>query len=162
MGPQLTILLGVLFVVLGIITSYTGIRLFRRLRAQNPNLRWYKQTRILSGGEYALLGIVLLINYGLTTGYFSASIAPTMVVVLAIVLVIAAIGMIFLFVNGIMAKRDARRRFMEQRAAPQPTTSAATTVQRELTPEEQARQIQKRRERRKKAAAARRRQAGRA
>ncbi|GER91444.1 hypothetical protein KDW_56060 [Dictyobacter vulcani] len=159
LDPRFTALISVLFIGMGLYNLYVGLKRLRASQARGYNLVWYKQVGILTGIEYSLLGIVLLLNLGISTGSFPDSLAVIIVPLYTVVLVLAAAVLVLILLQGIAASR---RRSTKATTAPTVQQDATDNPVRERTPEEQAAQDRRRRERRKKAAAARRRQSGRA
>jgi hypothetical protein len=115
---------------------------------------------ILTGIEYVLLGVVLLLNLGISSGFFSGSVAGVIVPLYTIVLILAAIVLVAMLLQGLLGNRRRLRPLapaqtvpVDKRAEEQEGTA--------ISAEQRAESIQRRRERRQKAAAARRRQSGR-
>ncbi|GCF11007.1 hypothetical protein [Dictyobacter arantiisoli] len=157
LDPRFTGLVGLLFLILGIFNLYTGQKRLQILHANGFKRPWYKEHALLTGLEYVLLGLVVLINMGISLGFFSVAQAAIVIPIYIGLLCIAAaiLGLIFV-------QRYQIRKGRQETAATgnrQPTTTSDTP--RELTAEQRTLQEQHRRERRKKAAAARRRQSGR-
>jgi hypothetical protein len=161
--PRLTAVFSVLFIALGVFNLVLGYRRMVRLQASGQVVAWYKQMGILTGIEYVLLGLVLLLNLGISSGVFPGSLAGIIVPLYTTVLILAAIVLAAML---LVSLRDAqRRRSVMQRPATTvsiPTEQAEQPAKAERDSAEQAEYAQRRRERRQKAAAARRRQSGRA
>lgn len=147
----------VLFFVMGAFNIYMEVRRVKILRQHGYKAVWYKQVGYLTGIEYTLLGIVLLLNGGISTGLFPTSLAVFVVPAYIGILILAALVLAVIFFQRI----SARRRLASSRITSM-TTPAHTAERHEMTPEQRATSAQRKRERRQKAAAARRRQTGRA
>ncbi|GCE28352.1 hypothetical protein KDA_38360 [Dictyobacter alpinus] len=159
LDPRFTAIISVLFIVMGLFNLYVGLKRLRTLRARGYKTTWYKQVGLLTGIEYSLLGIVLLLNLGISTGFFPDSLAAVIVPLYTIVLVLAAAVLLLILFQGITASR---RRSQNAKAPITTPQEVAGSVEKELNPQQRAEQERRRRDRRKKAAAARRRQSGRA
>lgn len=159
LDPRFTAIISVLFIAMGLYNIYVGQRRMRVMRARGDKVIWYKQVGILTGIEYSLLGVVLLLNMGISTGLFPDSMAAIVVPLYTIVLILAAAVLLLILLQTLAANR---RRSHRTSTSAAPTTISEETEQQQRTTEEHALQARHRRERRKKAAAARRRQSGRA
>lgn len=149
----------VLFIVIGFFNLYMGRKRMQlqRLRGTATQAAWYKQTGMLTGIEYILLGIVLLLNMGISTGFFPASAGGIVIPLYLGALIIAAAVLLMILFRNVKTRR--RTHSVSPANA---TQTVAADQAKQLTPEQQDLQDRHRRERRKKAAAARRRQSGRA
>jgi hypothetical protein len=160
---RFTALLSVLFIAVGLFNLYMGRKRMFAMRAHGRPIIWYKQTAILTGFEYTLLGIVLILNSGISSGFFSNAQAVFVIPIYTGALILAAIILAILLYQRITASRGAKNtRAASPRAQETLATTDATTDATELTPQQRTAQMQRRRERRKNAAAARRRQSGKA
>ncbi len=159
--PRLIAVFGTLFVALGIFNLVLGRNRMLQMRASGQALPWYRQMGILTGIEYALLGVVLLLNLGISSGFFPGSLAGLIVPLYTIVLVLAAIVLVAMLLQGLRGVRQHPRPLA---SAPVATIDNQVGEQedKEISTAQKAESIQRRRERRRKAAAARRRQSGRA
>ncbi len=159
--PRLIAVFGVLFVALGIFNLVLGRNRMLQMRASGQALPWYRQMGILTGIEYVLLGVVLLLNLGISSGFFPGSVAGLIVPLYTIVLILAAIVLVAMLLQGLRGVRQRPRPL-----APAPIATIDNQVReqedKEISTAQKAESIQRRRERRQKAAAARRRQSGRA
>ena len=155
--PRFVVIFLVLFFVMGAFNIYMGARRVKILRQHGYKAVWYKQVGYLTGIEYTLLGIVLLLNGGISTGIFPTSLAVIVVPAYIGVLILAALVLVVIFFQRITARRRLASRNNTSTTAP-----THTTERQEMTPEQRAASTQRKRERRQKAAAARRRQTGRA
>jgi hypothetical protein len=155
-------LLSVLFIAVGLFNLYMGRKRMLALRAQGRRVFWYKQSGILTGFEYALLGIVLMLNSGISSGFFSESEAVFVIPLYTGVLILAAVVLAVLLFQRITSRRTQNARVSspvaEQRLSENDTLAKSAAV----TSQQRTVQAQRRRERRKNAAAARRRQSGKA
>ncbi|GHO82901.1 hypothetical protein [Dictyobacter formicarum] len=159
LDPRFTAIISVLFIAMGLYNCYIGQKRMRLMRARGDKTAWYKQVGILTGIEYSLLGVVLLLNLGISTGFFPESMAAIVVPLYTIVLLLAAAVLLLILLQTLAASRRRSRR--TSTPVHQPIVSEEPEQQK-LTAEQLAIQIRHRRERRKKAAAARRRQSGKA
>ncbi|GCE16420.1 hypothetical protein [Dictyobacter kobayashii] len=159
LDPRFTAIISVLFIAMGLYNMYVGQKRMRLLRDRGNPAVWYKQVGILTGIEYSLLGVVLLLNLGISTGFFPESVATIVVPLYTLVLVLAAAVLLLILLQTLSASR--RRVRKTPLSTPQELEQEEVGNQ-ELTAEQRATQARHRRERRKKAAAARRRQSGRA
>jgi hypothetical protein len=159
---RFTALLSVLFIAVGLFNLYMGRKRMFAMRAHGRPIIWYKQTAILTGFEYTLLGIVLILNSGISSGFFSNAQAVFVIPIYTGALILAAIILAILLYQRITASRAQNTRAASPRAQETLATTDATTDATELTPQQRTAQMQRRRERRKNAAAARRRQSGKA
>ncbi len=157
LDARFTALLSVLFIAVGLFNLYIGRKRMFALRKAGRSVIWHKQTSILTGFEYALLGIVLILNSGISSGFFTNAQAVFVIPVYTGVLILAAIILAYLLFLRVTSHRVQNARATSQ--AVEQTTSEPAAAQ--LTPQERAAQTQRRRERRKNAASARRRQSGR-
>ena len=155
--PRFLAIFLVLFFAMGAFNIYMGARRVKVLRQHGHKAVWYTQVGYLTGIEYTLLGIVLLLNGGISSGILPTSLAIIVVPAYIGVLILAALVLAVIFFQRIAA----RRRLASRKAVPA-TPSTSTTKEQEMTPEQRAAYSQRKRERRQKAAAARRRQTGRA
>lgn len=159
--PRLIAVFGVLFVALGVFNLVLGRNRMLQMRASEQALPWYRQMGTLTGIEYILLGMVLLLNLGISSGFFPGSLAGLIVPLYTIVLVLAAIVLVAMLLQGLRGNRGRPR-------PPVPAqvntvdNQASEQESQEMSAEQRAESIQRRRGRRQKAAAARRRQSGRA
>ncbi|GLV56232.1 hypothetical protein KDH_30740 [Dictyobacter sp. S3.2.2.5] len=159
LDPRFTAIISILFIAMGLYNIYVGQRRMRAMRTRGDKVVWYKQVGILTGIEYSLLGVVLLLNLGISTGLFPNAMAAIVVPLYTIVLILAAAVLLLILLQTLAATRRRARRASttaSQAAASDETDQQGRTVKQQTT------QIRHRRERRKKAAAARRRQSGRA
>lgn len=156
--PRLIAVFGILFVALGIFNLVIGRNRMLLMRASGNTLPWYRQMAILTGVEYVLLGIVLLLNLGISSGLFPGSLAGLIVPLYTIVLILAAIVLAAMLLQGLRGNRQ-RPRPIAQAAAVD--NQVKEQEGKDMSAEQKAEAIQRRRERRQKAAAARRRQSGR-
>jgi hypothetical protein len=155
--PRFLAIFVILFFIMGAFNIYMGSRRVKILRQHGYATAWYKQVGYLTGIEYTLLGVVLLLNGGITSGILPSSLTPIIVPAYIGVLVLAAIVLVVIFVQ----RMNARRRLAARNTTPPPTTPHDLEKP-EQSSEQRALQAQRKRERRQKAAAARRRQTGRA
>jgi hypothetical protein len=159
--PRLIAVFGVLFVALGIFNLVLGRNRMLQMRASGQTLPWYRQMGILTGIEYILLGVVLLLNLGISSGFFPGSVAGLVVPLYTIVLILAAIVLVAMLLQGLRGVRQGPRPL-----ASTPIATVDNQVRergdKEISTAQKTESIQRRREHRRKAAAARRRQSGRA
>lgn len=163
--PRFAALLSVLFIAIGLYNLYMGRKLMLALRAKGRRIVWYKQTRVLTGFEYVLLGIVLVLNSGISSGFFSDAQAIFVIPIYTGVLVLAAVVLAILLFQRITSHRAQNPRTSSPSVAnttPDNQTSDDLATSTSVTPQQRALQAQRRRDRRKNAASARRRQSGRA
>ncbi|GCE02866.1 hypothetical protein [Dictyobacter aurantiacus] len=159
LDPRFTAIISILFIAMGLYNIYVGQKRMRAMRSRGDKVAWYKQVGILTGIEYSLLGVVLLLNLGISTSLFPDSMAAIVVPLYTIVLVLAAAVLLLILLQTLAATRRRARRTSTPTAR---TTVSEGTEPQERPADQRATQIRHRRERRKKAAAARRRQSGRA
>lgn len=161
LDPRLIAVFSVLFLALGIFNVVMGRKRLSELRARGEKSIWFKQLAILTGTEYILLGVVLLLRLGVIMHFFPASMSAMYVPLYIILLGMSAAvlgAMLFFSLKG----STLARRF-QMATLPRQTIPATVDEQDSgVTPTEKAANAQKRRERRQKAAEARRRRAGRA
>ncbi len=157
--PRLIAVFSILFIGLGIFNLVLGRNRMLQMRTSGNALPWYRQMGILTGIEYILLGIVLLLNLGISGRLFPGSLASLIVPLYTLVLILAAVVLAAMLLQGLRGNRQ----------RPQPIVQAAAIDNQEGVQEskdvpagQKTESIQRRRERRQKAAAARRRQSGRA
>ncbi|MBA2680296.1 MAG: hypothetical protein H0U76_18100 [Ktedonobacteraceae bacterium] len=158
--PRLIAVFGVLFVALGLFNLVLGRNRMLQMRAGGQTLPWYRQMGILTGIEYILLGMVLLLNLGISSGFFPGSFAGLIVPLYTVVLILAAIVLVAMLLQGLRGNRQRSRTLASTRVA-SVDNQAREPEGEERSAEQRAESLQRRRERRQKAAAARRRQAGR-
>lgn len=163
--PRFAAILSVLFIAIGLFNLYMGRKRMLALRAKGRHVIWYKQTSILTGFEYVLLGIVLLLNSGISSGMFSNAQAVFVIPIYTGVLILAAVVLAVLLFQRIASRRSQHTRtaspvVVETHAENETNNTSANPAR--LTPQQRALQAQRRRERRKNAASARRRQSGKA
>ena len=91
LDARFTALLSVLFIAVGLFNLYIGRKRMFALRKSGLSAIWYKQTSVLTGFEYALLGIVLILNSGISSGFFSNSQAVLVIPAYTVALILAAI-----------------------------------------------------------------------
>lgn len=147
--PSIVIALCGFFLVMAIINVIIGRRRQQDARAQGTLISWYKQASILTAIEYILLMGVLLLNLGMTMGWFPESISWFIVSLYVSLLVLAAIalgGIVFWSIRG-------------TRKTSTISTQKNAIIQNTSTRQQQAMRNQKQRERRQKT---RRKRAGRA
>ena len=158
--PRLVAVFGFLFVVLGVFNLVLGRNRMLQMRASGNTLPWYRQMAILTGIEYILLGMVLLLNLGISSGLFPGSLAGLIVPTYTIVLILAAFVLAAMLLQGLRGNRQRARPVMPAQAAV--NNQVGEQESKDVSAGQKAESIQRRRERRQKAAAARRRQSGRA
>lgn len=158
--PRLIAVFGVLFVALGLFNLVLGRNRMLQARASGQMLPWYRQMGILTGIEYILLGMVLLLNLGISSGFFPGSLAGLIVLLYTVVLILAAIVLVAMLLQGLRGNRRPRPLASVPKAMV--NNQAREQEDKEISAEQRAESLQRRRERRQKAAAARRRQSGRA
>jgi lipoprotein signal peptidase len=158
LDARFTSLLSVLFIAVGLFNLYIGRKRMYALRKIGRPAIWYKQTNILTGFEYALLGIVLILNSGISSGFFTDAEGVYVIPIYTGALVLAAIILAFLLFQRVTSNR--KRKALPTSPPVEQNTSEPETAQ--MTPQQRAAQAQRRRERRKNAASARRRQSGKA
>ena len=155
-------LLSVLFIAVGLFNLFIGRKRIVAMRAKGRPIIWYKQTPMLTGIEYVLLGIVLLLNSGISSGFFSEAQAIFVIPIYTGALILAAVVLGILLFQRIASRRPPT----VQVARPVVGKTLSEPVAREdrtaFSPQQRALQAQRRRERRKNAASARRRQSGKA
>ena len=159
LDPRFTAIISVLFIAMGLYNIYIGQKRMRLIRARGDKTTWYKQVGILTGIEYSLLGVVLLLNLGISIGFFPESMAAVVVPLYITVLALAAAVLLQILLQTLAASR---RRSRRTPTSAHQATASEEAEQQELTAEQRVTRIRHRRERRKKAAAARRRQSGKA
>jgi|SRR5579859_7926486 len=153
MGPWLFPLVGLLFLGLGFFTVVLARKRLRHARALGRPATWYKDLTLLTGLEYALLGVNIFLD--LSKNWIPAPFQSAFAFFFAGILfltVILLLAVVFLLIKQPRQTRQATQ--------PVRTVEAAGTDT--LSPEERAAKVQRQRERRQKAATARRRHAGRA
>ncbi|GAC1358194.1 MAG: hypothetical protein NVS2B12_00440 [Ktedonobacteraceae bacterium] len=161
--PRLVTVFGILFVGLGIFNLVLGRNRMLQMRLSGPTLPWYRQIGILTGIEYILLGVVLLLNVGISSGVFSGSSARFVVSLYTIVLLLAALVLSTMLLQFLLGRRGrARPTFPAQTATIEAQEGSETSNGKGMAPEPKAESMQGQRERRQKTASARRRQSGRA
>lgn len=158
LDPRLLALFGVLFLGLGIFNLVLGRKRLMQIRAHGQKVAWYKQMAILTGIEYLMLAVVLLLHLGIMTNFFPNPINGIALLLYIATLIIAAL---ILFAMLYVSIRSSSLRIRAGTSAAA-TTRVAAPEKDTPSSERQAEQAQKRRERRQKAAEARRRRAGRA
>lgn len=148
LGP----IVGILFLGLGSFTVILARKRLRHARALGQPAAWYKDLTLLTGLEYALLGIIVFLNMfrGSVPAQFQSPFAFffTGVLLATVILLLAVVFRLM-------------KQPRQTRQAPQATTTVEADTNKQ-SPEERAAETQRKRERRQKAAAARRRHAGRA
>jgi len=149
MGPWLFPLLGLIFLGLGFFTIVLARKRRRLARTLGQPTAWYKDLTLLTGLEYALLGVNVFLNQ--FKDWIPAPLKPTFAFFFAGIIVLTAVLLLIVVFRLLKQPRQTR-----QIPKPIETTKADTR-----SPEERAVDVQRKRERRQKAAAARRRQAGR-
>jgi cytochrome bd-type quinol oxidase subunit 2 len=150
MDPRLLgAIIGILFLGLGSLTIVLATKRQRHARALGQPITWYKDLTLLTGLEYALLGIIVFLN--MAKSWVPAQFQSPFAFFFTSILIVTAL-LLLLVVFRLMK---------QPRQAPQAASivEADTDTQ---SPEERAAETQRKRERRQKAAAARRRRAGRA
>jgi type IV secretory pathway VirB6-like protein len=158
LDARFTALLSVLFIAVGLFNLYIGRKRMLALRTRGYAVTWHKQTSILTGFEYVLLGIVLVLNSGISSGFFSNEQALFVIPLYTGALILAAVILLYLLYLRITSHRAQNARAARQEVAQEQISSGQKSVH--PTPQERAAQTQRRRDRRKNAASARRRQAG--
>lgn len=141
------------FMILGICTLAVGYRRWQKARQEGSDRPWYKQTSILIGIEYLLLSLVMLLNLGMTTGWFSESIAWLVIPAYFITLILAAVLLFLVFFWGVRGMK---------RTVPVVTEDEDEIEEEIQSAEAERAKILRRRERKQKAARTRRRRAGKA
>lgn len=152
MGPWLFPLVGLIFLSLGFFTIVLARKRAQHARALGKPVTWYKDLTLLTGLEYALLGVNVFLDQ--VRNWIPAQLQSAFAFFFAGILLVTVI--LLLAVVFLLIKQPRQRR-----QAPQPVaaTNANTDTR---SPEQRAAEAQRKRERRQKAAAARRRQGGRA
>src|SRR5437879_4101055 len=103
LDPRFTAIISVLFIAMGLYNLYVGQKRMQLLRSRGNQAVWYKQVGILTGIEYSLLGVVLLLNLGISTGFFPESMAAIVVPLYTIVLVLAAAVLLLILLQALAA-----------------------------------------------------------
>ncbi len=161
LDPRLVAVFSVLFLALGIFNLVLGRKRLAELRARGEKGAWFKQLGILTGTEYILLGVVLLLRLGVIIHFFPDAMngiyLPLYIILLGVSAAVLGAMLFFSLKGSALARRF-------QMAVPFRQTVPATVDDQDssLAPTEKAANVQKHRERRQKAAEARRRRAGRA
>jgi hypothetical protein len=154
--PRIISIASTIFALLGAFSLYTGVRRMRDARRAGQQIRWYKQTSLLTGIEYLLLTFVFLLSLASQQGYLAPGLRGLLAPVYFALLIPAAV------IAGLVIRQSilsARTQSARQQAGPSATLTAPPRV---LSKQEQEERAQRQRQRRKKAAVARRRRAGKA
>ena len=159
LDPRLVGLFGIVFIVMGVFSAYQGRKRLLAARAQGQAVVWYKQVNILTGIEYLLLAVVLLLSMGINYKWFSPALTSVLVPVYWMCLLVAALILCVVMYQSLTALRRPRT---VQGTVAQQNEAQETETAKGLSPEERAEQARRRRERRQKAAEDRRRRAGKA
>lgn len=158
LDSRLMAVFSIVFVALGAFNLVVGRNRMLQMRASGQARPWYRQIPILTGIEYILLGIVLLLNLGINSGFFPATLTRLITPMYTFVLILAAVVLAAMLFQALQSKRT-------QPTAQTPITTIETqtkkTEHNDLSAEQKAEAAQRRRDRRQKAASARRRQSGR-
>jgi len=158
LDARLMTVFSIVFVALGIFNLVVGRNRMVQMKASGQTLPWYRQMPILTGIEYVLLGVVLLLNLGINNGFFPAALAGLIAPLYTFVLIVAAVVLAVMLFQALQSRRT-------QTVAQTPMTTIDTQTKEPehdgLSAEQKAASAQKRRDRRQKAASARRRQSGR-
>jgi hypothetical protein len=160
-NSQLLALFAFIFLILGVYNVLVlGSRRMREARLRNQPLVWYKQINVLTGIEYGLLAIALLLIISNRSGTIPASF-QAITTPLYIILLLAAAIIAGLVIRQSLTNSRARRAASSATVQDEEEASSNGAVPTRLEREQQAAKIQRQRERRRNAAAARRRRTGR-
>ncbi len=147
-------IIGTLFLGLGSFTIFFARKRQQQARAQGQPTTWYKDLALLTGLEYALLGVIVFLNMAKSLSLVPAQFQSPFTVLFTGTLLVTLF--LLLAVVFLMLKQPRQTRQTPQEVS---IVEADTDTQ---SAEERAAEAQRKRERRQKAAAARRRRAGRA
>ncbi|MDQ6660203.1 MAG: hypothetical protein M3Z24_04470 [Chloroflexota bacterium] len=158
--PTFLLLLGGVFIILGLFSISSGIRRLRSAKANGQHLVWYKQVNLLTGIEYILLAMVFMMSLSIRDNVFPGIFKNIIIPFYLLILLSSAVIAGFVIRQSLLNARAARQ------STSQPTarndTTGRETIPDRSAPVDDAERIQRRRSRRQKAAAARRRHAGKA
>ncbi len=103
---RLTTVFSIIFVTLGIFNLVVGRNRMLEMRASGQTLPWYQQMAILTGIEYILLGIVLLLNLSINGGFFPGALAGLASPLYTVFLILAAIVLAAMLLQVLRGRRQ--------------------------------------------------------
>jgi uncharacterized membrane-anchored protein len=157
--PRFVAIICVIFIGMGIFNLVMGRKRLLLAQARGNKEVWYRQIGILTGIEYIVLALALLLHICTTSNLLPSSMNDIFSLLYIVLLAVAACILAIMFFLTIMKNRKVRKALEESRN----NTQVVEAADEESMPAEQkSAYAQKNRERRQKAAIARRKRAGRA